>query len=88
MAMLKAILAGAILVSAWAIFVFFFRYWRKTGDRLFGFFAAAFLLLGIERLSILAVSMEMQSYVYLIRFCAFLLILCAIFDKNRQARKD
>lgn len=83
----KAMLAGAILVSAWAISVFFFRYWRKTRDRLFGFFAAAFVLLGIERVSILAASNEVHSSVYLIRFCAFLVILLGVFDKNRDPGK-
>lgn len=88
MAMLNAMMVGGILVCAWAISLFFFRYWRKTGDRLFGFFAAAFLLLGIERLCIVAVPVEAQCYVYLIRFCAFLLILWGILDKNRHILKD
>ena len=51
MEMLKSMLAGAIMVSAWAISVFFFRFWRKTGDRLFGLFSASFLLLGLERIN-------------------------------------
>ena len=84
MATLKAMVVGGILACAWAISIFFIRYWRKTGDRLFGFFAAAFLLLGIEQLCIMAVPIEVQSYVYLIRFCAFLLILLGVFDKNRN----
>lgn len=52
MEMIKPMLAGAIMVSAWAIAVFFLRFWRKSSDRLFAFFAAAFLLLGIERVTI------------------------------------
>lgn len=87
MEMLKAMLAGAIMVSAWAIFLFFLRFWRKTGDRLFAFFAAAFLLLGVERISISIASSETGSYVYLIRLLAFVLILIAIVDKNRKTQK-
>ena len=84
MPMFKAMLVGAIMVSAWAISVFFFRFWRKTNDRLFAFFAAAFLLLGIERVSISFIAIEAQAYVYLIRLLAFALILIAIIDKNRK----
>jgi uncharacterized protein DUF5985 len=84
MSTLKDMLVGAIMVSAWAISVFFFRFWRKTRDRLFGFFSAAFLLLGLERISILMVSGELHGLVYLLRFCAFLLIIFAIVEKNRS----
>lgn len=84
MTMLKAMLAGAIMVSAGAIAVFFLRYWRKTHDRLFGFFALSFLLLGIERVSMVMVSGEGHTLVYLIRLAAFLLIIFAIVDKNRR----
>ncbi len=82
-----AMLAGAIMVSAWAISVFFLRFWRKTRDRLFGYFAVSFLLLGIERVSILVTEGEARSLVYLIRLGAFLLIIFAIIDKNRRGAK-
>ncbi len=75
------------MLSAVAIAFFFLRFWRKTHDRLFGLFALAFLLLGIERVSILAVSSENRPGVYLLRLCAFLLIIFAIADKNRKPRK-
>ena len=65
-------------------FRFFIRFWRKTRDRLFVFFAAAFLPLGVERLAILITSAELHSYCYLIRLAAFLLIIFAILDKNRR----
>ncbi len=75
------------MVSAWAISVFFLRFWRKTRDRLFGYFAVSFLLLGIERVSILVTEGEARSLVYLIRLGAFLLIIFAIIDKNRRGAK-
>lgn len=84
----KAMLAGAIMVSAWAIFVFFVRFWRKTRDRLFAFFASGFLLLGIERVSIVMLSAELEFFPYLLRLCAFLLILFGILDKNRKGRNS
>ena len=82
--MLKAMLAGAIMACAWAIALFFWRFWRKTGDRLFLLFAPAFLLLGIERIVIMMVTGEARPFVYCIRLVAFLLILFAIWDKNRS----
>ncbi len=85
--MLNSFLAGAITLASWAIAFFFFRFQRATGDRLFGFFAVAFVLLGLERVGIEFVFNKLESSVYLIRLCAFLLILFAIFEKNRQEKK-
>lgn len=82
--LVKAMLAGAIMLNAWAIAVFFVRFWRKTHDRLFAWFAVAFILLGIERVTISSVPDETYFPVYFIRLVAFLVIICAIFDKNRS----
>ena len=81
---IRAALAGAIMLNAWAIAVFFLRFWKKTGDRLFGWFAACFTLLGIERISIMSFPEEVHFRVYLIRLAAFLMIIFAILDKNRK----
>ncbi|HEX3716845.1 MAG TPA: DUF5985 family protein [Verrucomicrobiae bacterium] len=86
--MLNAFLAGAFTLCSWAISLFFFRFLKATGERIFGFFAAAFVLLGLERLCIEFMPNELQSYVYLIRLFAFLLILFGILDKNRNAKKS
>jgi Ca2+/Na+ antiporter len=70
--------------------LFFARFWRDTGDRLFAIFALAFLLLVVQRflLSILGQQSEWQASVYLVRLAAYVMILVAILDKNRgdQAR--
>jgi hypothetical protein len=86
MELVNAMLAGAIMISAWAIFVFFVRFWRKTRDRLFLFFASAFLLLGIERVILLATSGQVQFIHYVVRLCAFLLIVIGVFNKNRAGK--
>lgn len=86
--MMNPFLAGAITLCSWAISLFFFRFLKTTGERLFGFFAAAFALLGWERLCIEFMPDELQSYVYLIRLFAFLLILFGIVDKNRDVKKS
>lgn len=74
------------MLNAWAISVFFLRFWSTTRDRLFGCFAGAFLLLGFERIAMRAFADEFRFYVYLIRLGAFLLILFAIWEKNRRGR--
>ncbi len=77
---------GAIAMASALAAVFFLRFWRDTGDRLFVIFALAFLLLGITRLG-LALSQEYsegETSWYWLRLAAFLLILGAIIDKNRR----
>lgn len=81
--MLKSMLAGAIMLNAWAISLFFFRFWKKTRDPLFACFAASFLLLGLERVSFVAIP-SLDSFTYLIRLGAFVLILFAIWQKNQR----
>ena len=76
------------MLGFWAIGLFFFRFWRKTRDGLFGIFAGAFWVLAIERILLLVTNPEheLRPLAYLIRFFAFLLIAVAIFQKNRARR--
>lgn len=71
---------GALVAS-----LFFFRFWRDSGDRLFAFFGAAFGLLALSwtLLGLLSPTDEARPYVYAIRLVAFLLIIVAVIDKNR-----
>ena len=68
------------------IALFFLRFWRSTRDRLFLFFAAAFLVLMSERLirELLEIRTEWAPLVYSLRLVAFALILIAVADKNRR----
>lgn len=81
-------LSGLVFLAAGMLAVYFFRFWRETRDRFFGFFATAFALLGIERVALEFAYFpdETRSYVYLIRLLAFLIISFAIIDKNRSSR--
>jgi hypothetical protein len=81
---IKLLLAGASTLAGWIIALYFWRFWKKTGDRLFIFFAVAFLLLAFERLGLGFIAGRVESYFYLIRLSAFLLIVYAIVDKNRK----
>jgi Family of unknown function (DUF5985) len=85
--MLDTFLSGAISMGFLVISLFFVRFWRTTRDRLFLFFAAAFVLLLAERLLRVAfdIRTEWLPGVYLLRLFAFSMILIAIVDKNRRA---
>jgi hypothetical protein len=83
---LEGFMMGAIAMASAVAALFFLRFWRDTGDRLFAIFSAAFLLLGITRvgLAVSNVPLEGQTHWYWVRLAAFLLILLAIVDKNRR----
>ncbi len=85
--MLIQFLAGATCMSLLVIALFFLRFWKRTRDRLFLYFSAAFGFLMIERIirSSLTVDTEWAPYVYSVRLAAFVLILVAIVDKNRRS---
>ena len=80
--------AGAVLFGYLVISLFFFRYWRQTRARLFACFAAAFLILAIERAMMLTVRVEPihLPLIYCTRLVAFLVIAGAIWDANRSRR--
>lgn len=78
---------GVIAAMCVVASVFFFRYWRETRDRLFLFFCLSFLIEGLNRTA-LALSVnprEGDPFFYLVRLGSFLIILYAIWDKNRAS---
>jgi hypothetical protein len=79
---------GGLLVAGYAVAALFFaRFWRETGDRLFLYFAAAFSLLAVQR-SLLSVTVELSLdpvWFYVIRLAAFVVIIAGIAEKNRSA---
>jgi glucose uptake protein GlcU len=86
--MLKPLFHGATMLAFLASALFFLRFWLQSRDRLFGFFALALLLLGLHSgvLTLLAADDEHRTALYVVRLFSFLLILYAIWDKNRAAR--
>jgi hypothetical protein len=78
-------LSGAVTLGFLVISLFFFRFWRRTSDELFVLFSAAFGLLALAQasLTLADIPVEERSWVYLLRLAAFVLILFAIFRKNR-----
>ena len=81
---MNQLLLGAIAMASVTIGLFFLRFWKKTRDRFFLFFAVAFLLEGINRviLGLNQDSTEFEPIIYSVRLISFLLILIAIIDKN------
>lgn len=81
-------LSGAVALGFAVCTLFFFRFWRRTREELFLAFALAFVLLGVGQ-TVLALGnlpTEERGSIYLLRLAAFLLILIAIYRKNRGAR--
>ena len=75
-----------LLVAGYAVAgLFFLRFWRRSGDRLFAWLAAAFWLLGAQRAALASVdhASAASTWLYAVRLTAFLLILAAVIDKNR-----
>jgi len=79
---------GGLLVAGYAVAALFFaRFWRETGDRLFLYFAAAFTLLALQR-SLLSLTFELPLdpvWYYVIRLAAFVVIIAGIVEKNQRA---
>jgi hypothetical protein len=78
------VLAMASLIAA----LFFLRYWRATRERLFAFFALAFVGLATNW-TVLAivdhpVDEARQAHAYIIRLVAFVILIIGVIDKNRR----
>jgi hypothetical protein len=84
--LINAWLSGAIFMATMVIALFFFRYWRQTRDKLFIYFALAFLLEGAHRLLQAWPSENVDApQNYLLRLVEYVLILVAIIRKNRKS---
>jgi len=86
--MLYAFLSGAVTLGFLVAALFFVRFWRRTRDTLFGAFAAAFFLLGLNQALLVVghIPVEERSWIYVLRLAAFLIIILAIANKNRTGR--
>lgn len=81
-------LSGAAAFGFFVCALFFARFWRRTREQLFLAFALSFALLGIGQtvIALAQLPTEEKGALYLIRLVAFLLILVAIYRKNRPSR--
>jgi len=77
-------LLGVIAASSLTAGIFFLKFWKRTHDSLFLSFGIAFIIEGLNRIAILFAQRpnEGSPIIYIVRLCAFLLILAAILKKN------
>jgi hypothetical protein len=81
---LIAFMAGAVTLGHVVAGAWFLKSWKKTGDRLFVSFAAAFWLFALNQfLSLILGPGEREiRFEYILRVLGFVLILLAIARKN------
>ena len=78
-------IAGMVGMAYLTAGLFFLKFWKKTHDRLFAFFAVSFGLLFVQRVLLMLTTQynEDNIPVYTLRLLAFLILLFGIWDKNR-----
>ena len=86
---MRGFVAGLLVMGFSVAALYFARFWRNTSDRLFLFFAIAFALLALQRASLAAADVLPDAplgptWLYVLRLAAFVLIIVAIVDKNRE----
>ena len=78
---------GVAFAGACCAALFFFRFWRLSGDPFFSWFATAFTLLALQWLALVGddPDAEARPYYYFLRLLAFVLIIFAAVEKNRRS---
>ena len=86
-ATLYPFLSGAVAFGYFTCALFFLRFWSRVRDELFIAFALSFTLLGAAQaaLAVARIPTENREWVYLVRLLAFVIILVAIYRKNRAS---
>lgn len=87
---MERMLLSAISMASLVAAMFFLRFWKKTRDKFFLWFAVSFAIEGINRAA-LGLSQdpnEGQPFFYIIRFLSYLLIVIAIVSKNLAKSKN
>lgn len=86
---LTQFLSGVFFMGLATSSLIFFRCWKETNDKLFRYFALAFMLMALERipLAIFLYMKEPTSWVYLFRLAGFLVLLKGIVEKNAESKK-
>lgn len=86
---LNTLLLGAIAAANFATGLVFLRYWLSTRDRLFVFLMLSFWIEAANRVAMGVTGswQEDRPEHYAVRLLAYLLIVVAIWDKNRKPRR-
>ena len=85
---MQEMLSGAIAMGWLLASLFFFRFWRRTRDRFFLWFALSFSLEAIDRVALVLMdsTREDAPAIYGMRIVSYGFILLAIWQKNRPGR--
>lgn len=81
---------GVLTTGFLALALFFLKFWRRTRDGFFVLFAAAFALLAANAFASALSGPHSENTnpsIYLLRLCAFVLIIVAIVRKNFAVRR-
>jgi hypothetical protein len=81
---LYAFARGALMIGFAVIALFFAKFWRRSQDRLFAFFALSFALLALNQIGFILLHDHDEKWIYVLRVIAFGLIIAGIVDKNRR----
>lgn len=86
---MRELLSGFTAAGALIAALYFLKFWSRSADRLFAFFAAAFGLMAVNQVALGLTDPEDEVRVlfYCLRLAAFVLIIAAILDKNRAPRR-
>jgi uncharacterized membrane protein YagU involved in acid resistance len=78
-------LSGMTAMGFLVVALLFIRYWRRTQDGIFVWFALSFAILALtQALPVMfEIPREEHSWVFMLRFLAFGLIIVAILRKNQ-----
>lgn len=89
-ASVASVLSGAVAMAAFVAMLFFFKYWRRTRDSFFLFFALAFGIDAASRfvLAVANISDETEPLFYIPRLVSFGMIIAAIGIKNRPDSRN
>ena len=77
-------LSGTLAMGFAVCAAFFVRFWQRTADPFFAYFAFAFFLLALNQVlsTTLGLPIEERSWLFLMRLAAFLIIIYAVVRKN------
>jgi hypothetical protein len=79
-------LNGVTAMACVAIGIFFVRFWRESGDRLFGCLAGAFWIFAVNyaMLGVLPFADECRAYAFALRLVGFVAMLIGIVLMDRE----
>jgi hypothetical protein len=78
-------LSGVLTLGYLVAATFFLKFWRRTRERIFAWFAGSFGLLALQRLMLSAGNdwAERGTLPYVLRLIAFVVLIIGIVEQNR-----